>query len=120
MTAEGYTTLAVLDSIVRGESAAKLLERAYRTYWTYQPPHTGKGTHHLINQSSKGFYRYSEPYRGDFDKDGLTNRIDPNPLKKNSYVLTSLSSVEISGLNGEKFNVPLTHYFDYNLIVPRP
>ncbi|NQU17631.1 MAG: hypothetical protein HQ564_06140 [Candidatus Saganbacteria bacterium] len=115
LAAEGYNIIAVLDSITRGESSSQLLNRVYQTYWTYQPPHTGRGTRHLVNQSSKHFYRYSKPFDGDFDKDGIANRIDPDPLKKNSFRFTKANQVKISGQNGQKYTVELTRYSDKKL-----
>lgn len=94
MPPEGYNQDALFRAIARGESGTEIPVSVSRAFEKYQGNYP-KGL--FISSASPGIEKYSMPYDGDSDKDGVPNRFDPEPDIRNKYefkdkILTVITS----------------------------
>ena len=79
MAPEAYNQNALFRAIARGANGKGIIMDVARAYDKYHKSITSPPTGLYVNSESPSIEKYSLPYNGDHDKDGIPNRIDPNP-----------------------------------------
>ena len=94
MPPEGYNQDALFKAVARGENGTEIPVSVSRAFERFQGNYP-KGL--FLSSESPKIERYSLPYDGDADKDGVPNRFDPEPDIRNKYefkdkILTVITS----------------------------
>jgi len=79
---EAYVQNALFDAIARGARGDKISRGVASAYADYHDNYPGRV---FITSESPRIEDFSSPYEGDSDKDGIDNRIDPEPDKVNQF-----------------------------------
>ncbi|NQU16506.1 MAG: hypothetical protein HQ564_00450 [Candidatus Saganbacteria bacterium] len=81
MAPEAYNQNALFRAVARGANGRGIIMDVAKAYDKYHKSITSPPTWLYVNSESPSIEKYTLPYVGDYDKDGIPNRTDPKPLK---------------------------------------
>ncbi len=104
---EAYVQNALFEALARGSGGNRIIDSVASAYASY---HDKYPSSLFVTSESTWIDKFSSPYEGDSDGDGLDNRIDPEPDKFNHFerkngsliITTSTGKRVIINLDKEK------------------